>query len=190
MALLEPSLGRLSDGTALVLRSARPGDARALIALTRAVLATSAYMVQEADEYTATVRGKRAWIASQQDSATGLYLVAEAAGRLVGFADCRAEHRRRRRHAVTLGLAIDAAWRGRGIGRALAARVLEWARANPALQRVELHVQADNAHAIALYRSLSFVEEGRRTGALKDADGRLIDDLLMCAFVGDGHAGA
>ena len=41
-----------------------------------------------------------------------------------------------------------------------------------------MHVQFDAQHAIALYRSLGFVEEGRhRAYALKD--GRYIDSLSM-----------
>lgn len=44
--------------------------------------------------------------------------------------------------------------------------------------RVELNVHADNARAIALYRSLDFVEEGRHTGYVL-RNGAYVDALSM-----------
>ncbi len=169
----------------LMLRSAQARDARALIGLTRRVLASATHMVQEVAEYDIAPRGEKRWILLQRDNPDGLYLVAQAAdGALVGMLDCRGEPRWRRRHAVTLGLAIDPDWQGRGLGRALMHRALDWARNHPGIERVELHVHAGNTPALALYRQLGFLEEGRRARAIKFRDGRYCDDLLMCAFVG------
>lgn len=189
MARFDPILAWLGDGTPMTLRHAERRDARALVALTRRVLATAPYMVREEAEYDVSPRDEKAWIQRQQDDPYGLYLVAEAQGQLAGLADCRGETRRRRRHAVTLGLAIDPAWQGRGIGRALTRQVLDWARGHPDIGRVELNVHAANTPALALYRSLGFIEEGRRRAALKYDDGHYQDDMLMCAFVGGSGAG-
>ncbi|GAB4136174.1 MAG: GNAT family N-acetyltransferase [Sphingomonadales bacterium] len=185
MAQLQPMAWQGRDGAVLMLRSAQARDARALIGLTRRVLASAAHMVQEVAEYDIAPRGEKRWILHQRDNPDGLYLVAQAAdGALVGMLDCRGEPRWRRRHAVTLGLAIDPDWQGRGLGRALMHRALDWARGHPGIERVELHVHAANAPALALYRQLGFLEEGRRARAIKHRDGRYCDDLLMCAFVG------
>ena len=189
MAEIKPIDWQAADGACLVLRSAQPRDARGLITLTRRVLASATHMVQEVAEYDIAPRGEKNWILRQQDNPNGLYLVAQAQdGALVGMLDCRGEPRWRRRHAVTLGLAIDPDWQGRGMGRALMHRALDWARRHPGIERVELHVHAGNAPALALYRQLGFLEEGRRLRAIKYRDGRYCDDLLMCAFVGAGNA--
>ena len=77
-----------------------------------------------------------------------------------------------------LGIGILPQWQGRGVGRKLLARLLDWADNWGNVLRVELHVHADNERAIALYRSMGFVEEGRhRAYALKN--GRFIDSFSM-----------
>lgn len=84
----------------------------------------------------------------------------------------------RRQHARMLGIGIAPHWQGRGLGRQLIARLLDWADNWAGVLRVELVVHADNVRAQALYRSMGFVEEGRhRDYALKN--GRFVDALAM-----------
>ena len=84
----------------------------------------------------------------------------------------------RRNHARVLGIGILPDWQGRGVGRRLMARLLDWADNWGHVLRVELMVHADNERAMALYRSLGFVEEGRhRAYALKN--GRYVDSFSM-----------
>ena len=45
--------------------------------------------------------------------------------------------------------------------------------------RVELGVRADNLRAVALYRSLGFVEEGVRRDFVRLGDGSFVDDITM-----------
>lgn len=73
---------------------------------------------------------------------------------------------------------------GLGLGRALVETLLAWADApprdgEPAIERVELYVRADNPRAIALYRSVGFEEEGRRRGFVRTPDGERVDDLVL-----------
>lgn len=106
-------------------------------------------------------------------------LVAVAGGEVVGQAGLYGvQQTLRRAHVRVLGLAVAPKWQGRGVGRRLMDRVLTWADGWAGVLRVELQVHADNDRAIALYRSLGFVEEGRHRGyALRD--GRYIDSLSM-----------
>ncbi len=50
---------------------------------------------------------------------------------------------------------VDAAWRGRGLGRALLDAALDWARAQGAT-RAQLLADLDNAPALAFYRKLGW----------------------------------
>ena len=105
-------------------------------------------------------------------------LVAVDGDRIVGSAGLHSMPSLRRSHVRSLGIGIAAEWQGRGVGRALMERLLQWADNWAAVLRVELTVHADNDRAIALYRSMGFVEEGRhRAYALKD--GRYVDALFM-----------
>ncbi len=61
--------------------------------------------------------------------------------------------------AEVLNLAVDPAWRRRGVGSALLAAVLERARGT-----IFLEVAEPNSPAIALYRKQGWVDVGRRAG--------------------------
>src|SRR5512140_3893968 len=106
-------------------------------------------------------------------------LVAVADGEIVGAAGLHgASMSLRRGHVRMLGIGIAREWQGRGIGKLLIARLLEWADNWAGVLRVELTVHADNDRAIALYRSMGFSEEGRhRAYALKY--GVYVDALFM-----------
>ena len=106
-------------------------------------------------------------------------LVAVADGRIVGCAGLHPNGiSARRAHTRALGIGIAAEWQGRGVGRLMIARLLDWADNWAGVLRVELTVHADNERAQALYRSMGFVEEGRmRAYAMKN--GRYVDALAM-----------
>lgn len=73
---------------------------------------------------------------------------------------------------------VAAAWRGRGVGTALVAAAIEWARAH-GLHKLTLGVFPHNDAAVALYRKLGFAEEGRRTQHIRRANGELWDVIEM-----------
>jgi [ribosomal protein S18]-alanine N-acetyltransferase len=84
--------------------------------------------------------------------------------------------------AELLTLAVDPAQRRHGLGRGLVTRFAAAASQRGAA-RGYLEVAADNAAAIALYRSAGWQDSGRRKGYYRAPDGRGVDALLMsCAF--------
>lgn len=64
-------------------------------------------------------------------------------------------------------LAVDPAWRRRGIGAALTQAFAAWTMTSGA-ECAHLEVAAENGAAIALYRRLGFVETGRRRGYYRE----------------------
>jgi RimJ/RimL family protein N-acetyltransferase len=77
-----------------------------------------------------------------------------------------------------LGMMVAAGRRGRGVGTALVAAAIEWARAR-GLHKLTLSVFPHNEAAIALYRKFGFVEEGRLSRHLRRANGELWDLVEM-----------
>ena len=77
-----------------------------------------------------------------------------------------------------IGMMVAAGWRGRGVGSALVAAAIEWARAN-GLHKLALSVFPHNGAAIALYRKFSFVEEGRLARHVRRANGQFWDLIEM-----------
>jgi RimJ/RimL family protein N-acetyltransferase len=77
-----------------------------------------------------------------------------------------------------IGMLVAANWRGRGVGTALVAAAIEWARAR-SLHKLTLSVFPHNEAAIALYKKFRFVEEGRLTQHIRRANGELWDLIEM-----------
>jgi RimJ/RimL family protein N-acetyltransferase len=77
-----------------------------------------------------------------------------------------------------IGMAVMREWRGRGVGSALLAAAIEWAR-EAGLHKLSLGVFVHNEAAIALYRKFGFVEEGCRVKHYRRASGELWDSLEM-----------
>jgi RimJ/RimL family protein N-acetyltransferase len=83
-----------------------------------------------------------------------------------------------------LGMAVAREWRGRGVGSALLAAAIAWARER-GLHKLTLSVFPHNEAAIGLYRKHGFVEEGRRVKHFRRASGELWDALEMGLLLDD-----
>lgn len=77
-----------------------------------------------------------------------------------------------------VGIALLATARGRGLGTDALRVLVEFAFTRLNLRRVHLTTLADNAGALASYRKVGFVEEGRMRAAFFH-DGAWADALLM-----------
>lgn len=141
------------------LRLATPGDLGAIMALERASFPTDAW--------------SDAMMREELSSPHGYYLVAEEAGRLVGYAGLRAPKGGRDADIQTIAIAESA--RGRGRGRTILEALLAEA-SNRRISEVFLEVRADNPVAQALYASEGFVEVGRRPRYYQPDD---VDAVVM-----------
>jgi ribosomal-protein-alanine N-acetyltransferase len=101
--------------------------------------------------------------------------VAEAEGRLVGFAVGKVIGLGAGIVAELESVVVDLAARRSGVGRALCAAVITWSRGQRVVA-VELEVRAGSGGAIALYVGLGFVVVGRRGGYYR---GPVEDAVLM-----------
>ena len=83
--------------------------------------------------------------------------VAEDSGAIVGFAVAS----RAGAVAELESVVVSALARRKGIGKALCQQLMEWSR-DAGASELELEVRASSDGALKLYRSLGFVEQGRR----------------------------
>lgn len=164
------------------IRRARPEDAPLLAAAERAIATVPGRLASRPDEIADDA--VRKMIVDLNDRGRGNYLVAEHAGELVGHALLEPLPLAVTWHVVRLTIAVHEGHQGQGIGRALMDELLRWARSDPRVEKVELQVRSTNEPAIALYQSLGFVEEGRKTRRLKIGPNQYIDDVYMALWVG------
>lgn len=151
----------LKDGTPCQLRSGREEDAADFVTLYNLTHAETDFLLSYPDESRLTDEGERAFLSGVEDSSDSIEICAFVDGKLVGCASFSPVGRREKvRCRADFGISVLKAYWGRGVGRALTATVLDCAR-RAGYAQVELSVVADNASAIALYKSVGFVEYGR-----------------------------
>lgn len=129
-----------------------------------------------------SVAERREWHAPSE---TQRVLVAEFDGKVVGDAGLTL-YRLRRKHAGSIGMAVDESYQSRGVGSALMTALLDLADNWYNLRRVELTVYCDNPHAIYLYQKFGFTIEGTHT-AFAFREGEYVDAHTMARVRADGR---
>ena len=160
----------------VVVRPARPRDAASYVETYRAVAGELRYI--QTERVSGAVRSYRKRFRRSRTNEVA-HLVAASGERVIGNLSISRDHHPATRHVATLGMFVAADWRGRGVGSALMAEALTWARA-AGVERVELTVYPHNTAAVALYRKFGFVEEGRLVRHAKKSYG-YEDEILMAA---------
>jgi RimJ/RimL family protein N-acetyltransferase len=149
------------------IRGARPEDAPAMARLFAAV-------AEERDGIATEPPVDMDDRIARFERTAGSSRVAVAEGGIVGTVNVDAG----RFGAGDVGMLVDAAWRGRGVGSALLQAAIDWSR-EQGLHKLSLEVFPANIAAIALYRKCGFAEEGLRAKQYRRASGELWDSILM-----------
>ena len=162
-------------------RPARPQDAGSYLAFWTAIVEEGRYVRSERVTNTARVyrrRFRRAWTDREAQ-----IVAVDDEERVIGHLYIQREAHPVTRHVATLGIAVAAGSRGRGVGTALMAEAIRWARST-GVDKIVLSVYPSNAGAIALYRRFGFVEEGRLARHSRKSYGDE-DEILMAVWIGD-----
>jgi RimJ/RimL family protein N-acetyltransferase len=174
----------LEDGRRCLIRPMTEDDAEALCAFLPAAHRESDFLNDLPGEFTKTVAAEKEFIRDHNAKPCSVSMLAEVDGRIAGIAGGAAQEKKRYAHHAEIGLAVAKAYWGQGIGRKLMERLMLWGR-RAALRKLYLKVFHDNDRAIALYRSLGFVEEARLVEDVLRADGTYGDTLIMSARLED-----
>lgn len=118
------------------------------------------------------------------DNPTGKYIVIECDGKIVGHALLEPFKLEVTAHAVDLTIAVHEGYQRKGFGKALLEYLIDWARSNPRIEKVMLHVRSSNVNAISLYEKLGFVVEGVRVKLIKLGPDQYLDNIAMALWVG------
>lgn len=163
----------------VTIRPARPRDATSFLEFWRAVVDEGRNVRSESVRHPLRVyrsRFRRSWTEREA------HILVLAGERVVGHVFIQREDHPVTRHVASLGIAVAADHRGRGIGNALMSEAFRWARAF-GVEKIVLSVYPHNAAAIALYRKFGFVDEGRLARHSRKSYG-YEDEILMAAWLG------
>jgi RimJ/RimL family protein N-acetyltransferase len=172
----------LKDRTTVTFRPAQIKDAVSLLKLNKEIIREGPYMLHEIDEYKATVNSERNQVRKLNKSPSKIYIVAEVNNKVIGYLTFQNGSLRRNVHAGFLSMFIKKNYRGKGIGRLLLSELIKWAELNPTVEKLSLAVFSNNSRAIALYKKMGFIQEGRCPKDMK-IGGKYVDSLLMYKFV-------
>jgi len=158
------------------IREAVPGDASALVELARDVGSEPERWLISTSRWRGAGEERR-YLRSLRRSRDAAVFVAEVPDGVVGRLSVGRDPHPASSHVADLGLMVARGHRRLGIGRALLARAVEWAR-GAGVSKLELHVFPHNLPAIRLYESFGFRREGYREGHYR-RNGELVDAILM-----------
>jgi RimJ/RimL family protein N-acetyltransferase len=121
-------------------------------------------------------------VAHSIGSETGTSFVAEADGAIVGDLGMHSATP----ESIWLGMGVARDWRGRGVGSALVAAAVDWARSH-GFRELQLEVFPHNQAAIALYHKFGFVETERLRRRYRRRNGELWDAIVMSLPLDSSH---
>ena len=173
----------LKTGEEIIIRTAQPGDAQALLDYRRLIITEDLYMVTTPDELDNTIDDEIEMIRSYSAHPARNILVAQLDGEIVGAIQLKNSSRKRLSHRGTVYLGVHPRHRRKGIADALLESLIDWARHNPLIEKLALAVFETNLAAISLYKKHGFIEEGRRIREIKIAPNSYVDDVLMYRIV-------
>ena len=115
----------------------------------------------------------------EQDAAQYVAVVDD---KIVGWCDVFGHWAYALKHVGTLGMGIQAEFRGQGLGRALLLRTLEHALKN-GIYQVTLEAREDNERAIRLHEQVGFKHEARAPCAVR-FEGKFYTGITMALLQG------
>ena len=164
----------------VVIRPAEPRDAAPLVALARAFGSEPGGWLLSTDHWRG-VGEERRYLRALRRHPDARVFVAERGGIVVGRLSLARDSHPASAHVADLGLMVAADHRRRGVGRALLAEAVRWAR-EAGVRKLELHVFPHNDAAIRLYEAVGFVREGYRRAHYRRA-GQYVDAIVMALEV-------
>lgn len=167
----------------ITIRTAKAADASRILQIQKEVVAEEVFLTTTSKELDKTVAQQRDWIKNILRNDRETMLVAEVSKKIVGWIVFLSSNRIRLSHTGSIGMMIEKNYRNMGIGTLLIKGMLDWAKLNPLIEKVSLGVFSTNERAIALYKKMGFIEEGRKIKQFKIDHDEYVDDVLMYKLV-------
>ena len=152
---------QLKDGRECILRNGEEKDGAEALAVFTATHAQTEFLLTYPEEIRMSAEEEGAYLKGKEESLREVEIVAVVDQKIVGTAGIdEAGKQFKASHRADFGIAIDQAYWGLGIGKALTKACIDCAR-KAGYAQIELNVVAENKAAVRLYESAGFQEYGR-----------------------------
>lgn len=156
----------LKNNKECFIRNATGDDAQEVLNIFLLTHEQTDFLASYRDETAFDAEFEKQFLTAKEQSDREVYLCAVVDGHIVGTAGIDSKGANKVKHRAELGIAIDRAFWGLGIGRALIMASIDCAK-RAGYSQLELDVVSENSSAIALYKSMGFVEFGRNPRGLR-----------------------
>lgn len=166
------------DGHELILRNAKEEDAQMLISGLKLMCGETPFLAKEPEEITLTPEEEIEFIRMQNASEGNLFLIGFLDGAYVGNCSFMGMGMLRNKHRVSMGIALQQKYSGKGIGTKMIETLLSVAK-EKGIEQMELEVVTTNESAIGLYKKMGFEIFGTMPDNMKYKDGSYGDVYWM-----------
>jgi len=174
----------LRDGRRAILRTPEESDAAALLDHLLITAGETEFLSRTPDECTLTLEAEQRYIRALQQSPSGYDILCEVDGHVAGTCRINFSGGFRRGHRANVGVALQKAYWGLGIGTAMFTELIGLARRHGAMQ-IELSFTEGNDRGRALYEKFGFRITGMTPRAIRRNDGRLVNEYHMMLVLED-----
>ncbi len=145
----------------IIFREPVAEDAEKIVAFYNRVGGETTFLSFEKDEYPMSAEEQKASIESTKASPNNIMLLALDGDEIVGIGTISSSWKIKSRHSGELGIVVEKAHQGAGIGSEIIQRLIDWCKGNGITTRIQLDTRCDNEKAVELYQKFGFEIEGR-----------------------------
>lgn len=150
----------LKNGELLAIREATEDDAKAIVEFVKTIGDESDNLTFSGSEFTNTIEQEKVILRDHIEKENQIFVIALIDGEIAGQMNARASHKPRLRHTCEIGISTRKHHWGKGIATEVLTYLIEWAKSNPVIRKVNLRSNVSNKKAIALYERMGFEHEG------------------------------
>ncbi len=173
-------VGSIEGICKMLIRKLQIEDAKQFLELTKITDAETPFLYFEENERKTTLEEQVKYIKDGQEKGF-VSLIAVTNDTLIAYVLGFTFEVKRRKHCMSIAIAVLQEYSGKGIGTKLLTELIEQG-IKKGFTRFELDVSVNNPIAINLYKKMGFVIEGERENSYK-IDGDFDNDYIMAKII-------
>jgi RimJ/RimL family protein N-acetyltransferase len=173
---------KLKNGKILIIRRPNIEDASSMVEYLNIVGGESDNLLFGKNEFRLTVEEEKEYIQNINKDNTSIMMLGVVDNKIVSVGQISSSKRKRIAHNSELAISVKREYWSLGIGNAVIAQLIEFAKSTDVIKNISLGVRDGNTNAIRLYEKHGF----KKVGIHKDffnIEGKYYDEILMDLYI-------